>query len=236
MSLEVDVFTLFPGYLDWLRESRPVRNVLESGELALRAVDMRPFGLGVHRQVDDSPYGGGAGMVMRVDVVCDALEATYGMGIDELRGERRIVLLAPVGRQLTDAVAADLAGCGRLTLLCGRYEGFDQRVHDHVATDELSIGPYVLSGGEPAAMVVVDAVVRKLPGALGKQESHLVESFSPALDGGLEYPHYTRPASYRGWDVPGVLLSGHHAEVERWRAAESQSATMQRLRKGENEP
>jgi len=135
-----------------------------------------------------------------------------------------------------DAPALDLAGCERLTLLCGRYEGFDQRVHDHVATDELSIGPYVLSGGEPAAMVVVDAVVRKLPGALGKEESHLVESFSPALDGGLEYPHYTRPASYRGWDVPGVLLSGHHAEVERWRAAESQSATMQRLRKGENEP
>jgi tRNA (guanine37-N1)-methyltransferase len=236
VSLEVDVFTLFPGYLDWLRESRPVRNVLESGELALRAVDMRPFGLGVHRQVDDSPYGGGAGMVMRVDVVCDALEATYGVGIDELRGGRRIVLLAPVGRQLTDAVAADLAVCGRLTLLCGRYEGFDQRVHDHVATDELSIGPYVLSGGEPAAMVVVDAVVRKLPGALGKEESHLVESFSPALDGGLEYPHYTRPASYRGWDVPDVLLSGHHAEVERWRVAESRSATMHRLRKGENEP
>jgi tRNA (guanine37-N1)-methyltransferase len=236
VSLEVDVFTLFPGYLDWLRESRPVRNVLESGDLALRAVDMRPFGLGAHRQVDDSPYGGGAGMVMRVDVVCEALEATYGAGIDELRGARRIVLLAPVGRQLTDAVAADLAGCDRLALLCGRYEGFDQRVHDHVATDELSIGPYVLSGGEPAAMVVVDAVVRKLPGALGKEESHLIESFSPELDGGLEYPHYTRPEEYRGWRVPDVLLSGHHGEVERWRRVQSRSATMHRLRPEEDPP
>jgi tRNA (guanine37-N1)-methyltransferase len=156
-------------------------------------------------------------MVMRVDVVCDALEQTYGEPLAELRQARRIVALAPVGRPLTDAVAAELAGCERLTLLCGRYEGFDQRVHDHVATDELSIGPYVLSGGEPAAMVVVDAVVRKLPGALGKEESHLVESFSPALDGGLEYPHYTRPAEFRGWHVPEILLSGDHARIDAWR-------------------
>jgi tRNA (guanine37-N1)-methyltransferase len=226
--LELDVVTLFPRYLDWLRESRPVRNATEAGSLALRTVDLRDHGLGGYRQVDDAPYGGGAGMVIRVDVVCAALEATYGEPLDRIRDGRRIVALAPVGRQLTDAVVGELAGCRRLTLLCGRYEGFDQRVHDHVATDEVSIGPYVLSGGEPAAMVLVDAVVRKLPGALGKEESHLHESFSEALAGGLEYPHYTRPEEYRGWRVPDVLLSGHHAEVERWRAARSRERTQER--------
>ena len=228
--MRLDIFTLFPEAFEWFASQRPVRNVLSAGsELHLRNYrDTTPLSAG---QVDDSPYGGGAGMVLRVDVVDAALAAAYP------GGERpRTVVLTPAGRQLDDALVAELAAEPALALLCGRYEGFDQRVHDHVATDELSIGPYVLSGGEPAAMVVVDAVVRKLPGALGKEESHLVESFSPALDGGLEYPHYTRPASYRGWDVPDVLLSGHHAEVERWRAAESQSATMQRLRKGENAP
>ncbi len=234
MTLEIDVLTLFPSYLDWLRESRPVRNVLESGALQLRAVDVRPFGLGAHHQVDDAPYGGGAGMVMRVDVLCEALEATYGLPLDEVRAARRVVALTPGGRRLTDAVATELAEGGPVTLLCGRYEGFDQRVHEHVATEELSIGPYVLSGGETAAMVVVDAVTRKLPGALGREESHLVESFSPALDGGIEYPHYTRPASYRGWSVPEVLLSGHHGEVERWRREASRSATMHRLREEES--
>jgi tRNA (guanine37-N1)-methyltransferase len=234
--LHIDVFTLFPGYLDWLRESRPVRNVLDSGELELRVVDLREFGQGGYRQVDDAPYGGGAGMVIRVDVVVDALEQTYGCPLDEVRARRRVVALAPVGRQLTDGVAAELAGDSALTLLCGRYEGFDQRVHEHVATDELSVGPYVLSGGETAAMVVIDAVTRKLPGALGKEESHLIESFAPELDGGLEYPHYTRPEEYRGWRVPDVLLSGHHGEVERWRRLQSRSATMHRLRPEEDVP
>ena len=220
--LEIDVFTLFPSYLDWLRESRPVRNVLDAGRLSLRAVDLREFGLGGYRQVDDAPYGGGAGMVIRVDVIVRALEETYGRPLDDIRHDRRIAALAPVGRQLTDAVAGELAADERLTLLCGRYEGFDQRVHDHVATDEISIGPYVLSGGEPAAMVVIDAVTRKLPGALGREESHVVESFSQALGGALEYPHYTRPEEFRGWRVPDVLLSGHHAQVRQWRRALSQ--------------
>jgi|tagenome__1003787_1003787.scaffolds.fasta_scaffold20979224_2 tRNA (guanine37-N1)-methyltransferase len=222
---EIDVFTLFPSYLDWLRESRPVRNALDSGHLRLRTIDLRDFGIGGYRQVDDAPYGGGPGMVIRVDVVSRALEETYGMPLEEVRARRRIVLLAPVGRQLTDQVAGELASDQPITLLCGRYEGFDQRVHDHVATDEISIGPYVLSGGEPAAMVVIDAVTRKLPGALGKEESHVVESFSEALGGGLEYPHYTRPEDYRGWRVPDVLLSGHHAEVERWRRGQSEART-----------
>jgi tRNA (guanine37-N1)-methyltransferase len=160
-------------------------------------------------------------MLIRVDVVCAALEGHYGASIGDVLQSRRVAVLAPVGRQLTDAVAGELAAVDRLTLLCGRYEGFDQRVHDHLANDQLSVGPYVLSGGEIPAMAVVDAVTRKLPGALGKEESHLVESFSAELDGGLEYPHYTRPEEFRGWRVPEVLLSGHHAEIERWRRASS---------------
>jgi tRNA (guanine37-N1)-methyltransferase len=220
--ISIDVFTLFPESLRWLSETRPVRNAVEAGQLELRAVDMREFGQGGYRQVDDAPYGGGAGMLIRVDVVCAALEGTYGMDAERVRERRRVAVMAPVGRQFSDTVADELAGVGELTLLCGRYEGFDQRVHEHLATDEISIGPYVLSGGEIAAMAVVDAVCRKLPGALGKQQSHLEESFSAELQGGLEYPHYTRPEEFRGWRVPDVLLSGHHAEIERWRRARSQ--------------
>ena len=221
--LEIDVFTLFPEAFSWLVGTRPLRNATEAGSLRLSVVDLRDWSIGSYRQVDDAPYGGGAGMLIRVDVVCAALEGRYAAGIDEVLRDRRVAVLAPVGRQLTDAVASELAGCGRLTLLCGRYEGFDQRVHDHLANDQLSIGPFVLSGGEIPAMTVVDAVCRKLPGALGKEESHLVESFSPQLDGGLEYPHYTRPEEFRGWRVPDVLLSGHHAEIERWRVEQSRA-------------
>lgn len=215
--LSVDVFTLFPQSFDWLVSTRPLANATAAGELDLRVIDMRDWAIGRYRQVDDAPYGGGAGMLIRVDVVAAALEATYGVDAERVREQRRVAVLAPVGRQFTDAVAGELAAVERLTLLCGRYEGFDQRVHDHLANDELSVGPYVLSGGEIAAMAVVDAITRKLPGALGKEESHLVESFSEELGGGLEYPHYTRPEQFRGWRVPDVLLSGHHAEIEQWR-------------------
>jgi tRNA (guanine37-N1)-methyltransferase len=221
--LEIDVFTLFPEAFSWLAGTRPLRNATQAGSLRLSLVDLRDWSIGSYRQVDDAPYGGGAGMLIRVDVVCAALEGRYAAGIDEVLRDRRVAVLAPVGRQLTDAVAAELAGCGRLTLLCGRYEGFDQRVHDHLANDQLSVGPFVLSGGEIPAMTVIDAVCRKLPGALGKEESHLVESFSPQLDGGLEYPHYTRPEEFRSWRVPDVLLSGHHAEIERWRVEQSRA-------------
>lgn len=217
MTLELDVFTLFPGYLDWLRESRPVRNAVEAGSLRLRVLDLREHAPGEHRQVDDAPYGGGAGMVIRVDVVCAALEQTYGQDIQGILEERRVAVLTPVGRVLTDAVVTELAGLDRLTLLCGRYEGFDQRVHDHLANDQLSVGRYVLSGGEVAAMAVIDAVTRKLPAALGKRESHEQDSYSEGLSGRPEYPHYTRPERFRDWPVPDVLRSGNHAEVERWR-------------------
>jgi tRNA (guanine37-N1)-methyltransferase len=228
VTLEIDVFTLFPESLAWLTETRPVRNAVAAGSLALRAIDLRDWSLGAYRQVDDAPYGGGAGMVIRVDVVCAALEATYAGPIDAVLAERRVAVLTPVGRELTDAVVTELAGLERLTLLCGRYEGFDQRVHDHLANDELSIGRYVLSGGEVAAMAVIDAVTRKLPGALGKAESHEHDSYSAALDGLPEYPHYTRPERFREWGVPDVLLSGHHAEVDRWR----REASRARMRDG----
>jgi tRNA (guanine37-N1)-methyltransferase len=174
-----------------------------------------------HGQVDDTPYGGGAGMVIRVDVVDAALQAVYGSAAEALRSGRRIIVLTPSGRLLNDDVASELAGLETVTLLCGRYEGIDERVAEHLANDAISVGQYVLSGGELAAMVVADTVFRKLSGALGCEESTIEESFSPALGGGPEYPHYTRPASYRGWDVPDVLLSGDHEEVRRWRRERS---------------
>ena len=214
--MRIDVFTLFPEWFEWFLGQRHVRNAIERGT-EMRFFDYRqttPLGGG---QVDDSPYGGGAGMVLRVDVVDAALTGAYG----ELRAGRRIVLLAPSGRQLDDALAEELAAEPELALLCGRYEGVDERVRDHLATDALSVGPYVLSGGELAAMVVADAVIRKLPGALGHADSAVEESFSRALEGAPEYPHYTRPASYRGWGVPEVLLSGDHARVREWRAQQS---------------
>jgi tRNA (guanine37-N1)-methyltransferase len=171
--------------------------------------------------VDDTPFGGGAGMVLRVDVMDAALRAFYGVDPLDLRRARRVIALTPGGRLLDDRLVDELAQEPDVTLLCGRYEGFDERIVEHFATDALSIGRYVLAGGELAAMVVADAVLRKLPGALGHSESALEESFSAALEGQPEYPHYTRPAEYRGWRVPDVLLSGHHEEIRRWRRARS---------------
>jgi tRNA (guanine37-N1)-methyltransferase len=156
-------------------------------------------------------------MVLRVDVMDAALRAFYGVDPVDLRAMRRVIALTPGGRLLDDRLVDELAQEPDVTLLCGRYEGFDERIVEHFATDAVSIGRYVLAGGELAAMVVADAVLRKLPGALGHSESALEESFSVALEGQPEYPHYTRPAEYRGWKVPDVLLSGHHEEIRRWR-------------------
>jgi tRNA (guanine37-N1)-methyltransferase len=197
-----------------------VRNALDQGH-SFDAVDLRattPLGAG---QVDDTPYGGGAGMVIRVDVVEAALQARYGGDPIQLGRSRRVVALSAGGRQFDDALAAELAAEPQLTLLCGRYEGFDERVHQHLATDVVSIGPYVLSGGELAAMVVCDAVIRKLPGALGHEASAVEESFSEALEGAPEYPHYTRPAEWRGHAVPEILLSGDHGRIREWRLSRS---------------
>ena len=214
--MKIDIFTLFPAWFDWFLEQRHVRNALALGS-SLETVDLRastPLKAG---QVDDTPYGGGAGMVIRVDVVEAALAARYG----EDRGGRRVIALAPGGRRFDDALAAELAGERDVALLSGRYEGFDERVNEHLATDVISIGPYVLSGGELPAMVVCDAVLRKLPGALGHEESAVEESFSEALEGAPEYPHYTRPYDWRGHVVPEILLSGDHAKVREWRLARS---------------
>jgi len=177
-------------------------------------------------QVDDTPFGGGAGMVLRVDVVEAALRARYGRDPTELRHERRVIALTPSGRMLDDALVEELAREPALTLLAGRYEGFDERVLEHFASEQVSIGRYVLAGGELAALVLCDAVLRKLPGALGHEDSVLEESFSPALDGAPEYPHYTRPAEYRGWGVPDVLLSGHHARIREWRLEQSRARAL----------
>jgi tRNA (guanine37-N1)-methyltransferase len=160
-------------------------------------------------------------MVLRVDVMDAALRGIYGVDPVDLRQTRRVIALTPGGRLLDDRLVDELAQEPDITLLCGRYEGFDERIVEHFATDAVSIGRYVIAGGELAAMVVADAVLRKLPGALGHEESALEESFSVALDGQPEYPHYTRPAEYRGWRVPDVLLSGHHEEIRRWRRARS---------------
>jgi tRNA (guanine37-N1)-methyltransferase len=218
--VEIDVFTLFPEAFAWFEGQRHIRNVLSSGHRLgyVNYRDHTPLGAG---QVDDTPFGGGAGMVLRVDVVEAALRARYERDPAELGDERRVVALTPAGRLLDDRVVRELSAESALTLLSGRYEGFDQRIIDHFATDEISIGRYVLAGGELAAMVLCDAILRKLPGALGHESSATEESFSEALEGAPEYPHYTRPAEYRGWRVPDVLLSGHHARIREWRAEQS---------------
>jgi tRNA (guanine37-N1)-methyltransferase len=218
--MQLDIFTLLPHAFAWMTEQRPLAAVLGS-ELELRLWNYRDFTPLSGGQVDDEPYGGGAGMVLRVDVVCAALEAVYG----DHEG-RRIVALTPQGRQLDQALVDELAEEEALTILSARFEGFDERVLEHVATDRISIGPYVLSGGELPAMVLLDAVARRLPGAI-REESGAVESFSTALEGGFEFPQYTRPADYRGWKVPAILLSGDHARIEAWRTEQSRERSLQ---------
>jgi len=218
--LRIDVFTLVPHAFAWLTEQRPLAAVLGT-ELELRLLNYRNTTPLKSGQVDDDPYGGGAGMVLRVDVVAAALDAAYGGAPDH-----RVVALTPQGRSLDQQLVEELVGEQELTLLSARFEGFDERVVEHLATDAVSIGPYVLSGGELPAMVLLDAIGRRLPGALGSDESGIEESFSAELEGGLEYPHYTRPAEFRGWEVPDVLLSGDHARIAEWRREQSRARTV----------
>jgi tRNA (guanine37-N1)-methyltransferase len=218
--VKADVFTLFPQWFEWFRTQRHVENALRLGS-SFEAIDFRQSTPLKWGQVDDTPFGGGAGMVLRVDVMEAALRERYGVDPVELRSQRRVIALTPAGRLLDDALASELAREPELTLLCGRYEGFDERILEHFVSDQVSIGRYVLAGGELAAMVVLDTVLRKLPGVLGDEASAVEESFSEALGGAPEYPHYTRPAEWRGWAVPEVLLSGHHARVDEWRREQS---------------
>lgn len=215
--MRIDVFTIFPGMFGGPLGDSIIKRAVDRGLATIELHDIREFGAGRHRAVDDTPYGGGAGMVMTPQPIFASIESVLG----NERTHTPIVFMSPSGEQFNQALARELSTMARIALLCGRYEGVDQRVRDHLVTREISIGDYVLTGGELAAMVVIDAVVRLIPGVIDA-ESLQEESHSAGL---LEYPQYTRPVSFRGWDVPEVLLSGHHAEIGRWRQRMAEELT-----------
>jgi tRNA (guanine37-N1)-methyltransferase len=221
-AIVVDVLTLFPGLFDGFLAESILKRAIDRDLIQVRLRDIRDWAEGRHKQVDDRPFGGGPGMVLMAPPVVAAAEAVQAEG--ETPG--RLIALTPQGRRLDQAWVRELASERRIVLLCGRYEGFDERILETLGPEQLSIGDYVLSGGEVAAMVVIDAVMRLIPGALGDDDSASDESFGP--DGGLEYPHYTRPREYRGRAVPGVLLGGNHAAIEAWRREQSRQRTAAR--------
>jgi tRNA (guanine37-N1)-methyltransferase len=219
--MKFDVVTIFPRMFDAPFAEGVVARGIQAGLVDVAVHDLRDFTTDRHRVVDDVPYGGGPGMVLKPEPLFNAVDH-----IRETRGNPgAVVLTSPQGRVLTQAGAARLAALAHVVVLCGRYEGVDERVHEHVATEEISIGDYVLSGGELAAMVIIDAVSRLVPGVVGDERSVSEDSFARGL---LDHPHYTRPAEYRGWTVPEVLLSGHHADIERWRRREALRRTQER--------
>jgi tRNA (guanine37-N1)-methyltransferase len=214
--MRIDVLTLFPGMFRGPFEESIIKRAVERGLLRIETYNIRDFAGGRHRVVDDYPYGGGAGMVMKPEPIFEAAESVGWQGA-------RTILMAPSGRRFDQRVAEELAREEHIVLICGHYEGIDGRVREQLVQDELSIGDYILTGGEIPAMVVCDAVVRLIPGVLGAEESPVNESFSSGL---LEHPHYTRPPEYRGWRVPDVLLSGNHARIEAWRRKQSLLRTL----------
>lgn len=221
--MQIDVFTLFPESFDWFNGQHHIREAASQGH-KVECVDYRSTTPLTGGQVDDTPYGGGAGMVLRIDVVEAALREKYQRDPVEVAGERRVIAMVPNGRVLDEELVCDLAeGDKDLTILCGRYEGFDERILDNFCSDQVSLGRFVLAGGELPAMAVCDAVLRKLPGVLGDEHSAVEESYSDALNGNPEYPHFTRPAEWRGWGIPDVLLSGDHARIAEWRMAQSEA-------------
>ena len=217
VGLRVDIFTIFPEPVEALAAMSVIGRARRAGVLDVRVRDLRAAAAEPHRQVDDSPFGGGAGMVMMPEPLFAAVEAADP--------PRPLLYLSPEGRRFDQAMAAELARGGGFSLLCGRYEGVDQRVRDHLVDGEVSVGDFVLSGGEVGALAVLEAAARLVPGVLGNRDSALEESFA---DGLLEYPHYTRPADFRGWAVPEVLRSGDHARIERWRRAQALARTLAR--------
>ncbi|MBS3908950.1 MAG: tRNA (guanosine(37)-N1)-methyltransferase TrmD [Actinobacteria bacterium] len=222
--MRIDIVSIFPAMLEAVLSESIVRIAREKGYAEVAVYDLRNWTENKHRQVDDVPYGGGSGMVMKPEPFYKALlEITASESLEEARDRARIVLFTPRGKVLDQRLIEELAQTERLVMLCGRYEGIDERVHEHIATDEISLGDFVLSGGEIPAMALTEAVVRLLPGVLGGEESLTEESFTGGL---LEYPHYTRPAEFMGWRVPEVLLSGHHGEIAKWRRQKRLSATL----------
>jgi tRNA (guanine37-N1)-methyltransferase len=218
--MRFDIFTIFPGIFSGPFDESIVRRAIDRGLLEIALHDIREHGVGRHRAVDDTPYGGGAGMVMAAPPLFASIETALGDAL----AETPVILMSPSGEPFTQQIARELSEMPRIALVCGRYEGVDQRVRDHLISRELSIGDYVLTGGELAAAVIVDVVARLVPGVI-EADSLEEESFS---DGLLEYPHYTRPASFRGWEVPPVLVSGHHAEIARWRHEQALALTRER--------
>ncbi|OFW60526.1 MAG: tRNA (guanosine(37)-N1)-methyltransferase TrmD [Actinobacteria bacterium RBG_16_64_13] len=224
-----DVFTLVPEAFDWFIEQHPVSTAIGSGAASISVHNIRDHSWLPHHEVDDSPYGGGPGMVTRVDVVGYALEEVFGMPARRVREGREVFVLAAGGRPFDHRLALELSNSGRdLVLLCGRFEGFDARVEALFASGSISVGPYVLAGGEVAALAVLEAVIRHLPGSLGNQDSVVEESFSEGLEGMVEYPHYTRPREYEGVEVPPVLISGDHGAIARWRRANARRSPWER--------
>ena len=213
-----DIFTLVPEAFDWFVEQHPVSTAIQSGSASIFVHNIRGYSPLPHHEVDDTPYGGGPGMVTRVDIVGGALEQVFGEPPGQVRESRDVFVLAAGGRPFDHAFGLELSRSARdLVLLCGRFEGFDARVECLFASGSISVGPYVLAGGEVAALAVVEAVIRHLPGSLGNTESVVEESFSEGLEGRVEYPHYTRPREYGGLEVPAVLVSGDHGAIARWR-------------------
>jgi tRNA (guanine37-N1)-methyltransferase len=210
-AIRFDVLTLFPGLFEGFLDESILKRAIAKGLVEVHRHDIRNWAEGKHRQVDDRPFGGGPGMVLMAPPVVSAIEAVQGLS--EKPG--RLIAMSPRGRTFDQNWAGELANESRILLICGRYEGFDERIFEVLKPESLSIGNYVLSGGEVAAMVVIDAVMRLIPGVLGDAESALDESFGP--DGGLEYPHYTRPREFRGLAVPEILLNGDHAAIANWR-------------------
>lgn len=222
-AMRVDIITIFPDFFREVFDYGIIRRACAAGLVDVRAHDLRRWTEDKHKQVDDRPFGGGDGMVLKCEPIFAAVEELTGASArDDFQAGTRVILLSPQGRVFTQAVASELALAVHVVLICGRYEGVDERVAANLVTDEISIGDYVLSGGEPAAVVVVDSVVRLIPGALGNETSAVNESFSEGL---LDYPHYTRPPEFRGMRVPEVLLGGHHAEIARWRARQALKKT-----------
>jgi tRNA (guanine37-N1)-methyltransferase len=212
--MRIDILTIFPAMFRGPFDESIVKRAVGKGLVEIHIHDIRDYSTDRHRTVDDYPFGGGSGMLMKPEPLFAAVEDVQG----QAPGQGPVILLTPQGRLFNQKVAEDLAREERLTVICGHYEGVDERVHEHLATDEISIGDYVLSGGELAAMVLVDSVVRQIPGVLGSPLAAADDSFAQGL---LEYPQYTRPAEFRGLEVPEVLLSGDHGEIARWRRRQS---------------